>query len=305
MNADLLPAPELSWDLAGDIEQLLQFHFMQNALAAGTVVAVMCGVMGYFVVLRGQTFAAHTLSQVGFPGAAGAALAGVAPLDGLLVFCVASACGIAALSAPLDQGRRAESAAIGSILAASVALGFVFASLYQGYIGGVDAFLFGTFLGIDDHQVVALVVVTIAALAVLAVIGRPLLFASIEPDVAAARGVPVCALSVAFLILLGISVATAAQITGTLLVFALLVTPAATAQQLTTRPAAALALAVGIGILVVWLGMGIAYFRDDPVGFAVTAVAFGLYLLARAGRRLGARAPLPWRRSSPAAGAPA
>jgi zinc/manganese transport system permease protein len=284
MTADLLTGPSLSWNILDDVSELLRFHFMQNALLAGTIVAVMGGLMGYFVVLRGQTFAAHTLSQVGFPGAAGAALVGVSPLYGLLLFCAGGACGIAALSAPLDDGGRAESAAIGSILTVALALGFLFASLYHGFIDGVFAYLFGSFVGIDDGQVLTLLLVALATLAVLAVIGRRLFFASVEPDVAAARGVHVRRLSIAFLLLLGLSVAAAAQVTGTLLVFALLVTPAATAQQLTARPGLALLLSVVIAVLVVWIGMGVAYFSTYPVGFFVTTVAFAAYLLARAWR---------------------
>lgn len=284
ITADILSGPTLSWNLLDDLNELLRFHFMQNALAAGTIVAVMGGAMGYFVVLRGQTFAAHTLSQVGFPGAAGAALVGVAPLYGLLVFCVSAACGIAALSAPLDEGRRAETAAVGSILTVALALGFLFASLYSGFIDGVYAFLFGTFLGIDDRQVLTLLVVAVATLAVLAVVGRPLLFASVEPDVAAARGVPVRALSIVFLVLLGLAVAAASQVTGTLLVFALLVTPAASAQQITARPGVAVILSVVIGVAVAWAGIGIAYFSIYPVGFFVTSVAFVTYLAARGWR---------------------
>jgi zinc/manganese transport system permease protein len=289
MIADLLPNPSLGWNLVDDLNEVLRFHFMQNALAAGTVVAVMGGLMGYFVVLRGQTFAAHTLSQVGFPGAAGAALAGLSPLYGLLLFCVAGAGGIAALSAPLDEGRRAESAAIGSILTVALALGFLFASLYHGFIDSVYAYLFGTFVGIDDRQVLTLLATAAATLVLLAVMGRRLLFASVEPDVAAARGIPVRRLSAAFLLLLGLSVAAAAQITGTLLVFALLVTPAAAAQQLTARPGLAMLLSVAIALLVAWIGMGLAYFSTYPVGFYVTTVAFVVYLMARAWRWGGPR----------------
>jgi len=304
MTADLLTGPSLSWNILDDVSELLRFHFMQNALLAGTIVAVMGGLMGYFVVLRGQTFAAHTLSQIGFPGAAGAALVGISPLYGLLLFCAGGACGIAALSAPLDEGRRAESAAIGSILTVALALGFLFASLYHGFIDGVYAYLFGSFVGIDDRQVLTLLLVAVASLAVLAVIGRRLFFASVEPDVAAARGVQVRRQSIAFLLLLGLSVAAAAQVTGTLLVFALLVTPAATAQQLTVRPGLALLLSVVIALLVVWIAMGVAYFSAYPVGFFVTSVAFAAYLLARAWR--WARPRLA-RAASPAhtAGAPA
>jgi zinc/manganese transport system permease protein len=260
---------------------LFAYHFMQNALLAGTIVAVIGGLVGWFMVLRGQSFAGHTLSQVGFPGAAGAALVGVSPAAGLLVFCVAGAVGIALLGDRRSVERRFEAAGIGSILAFALALGFLFARLYQGFVGGVQAFLFGTFLGISDAQVMLLLMVSVVVLAALAVLARPLLFASIDPDTAAARGVPVRALSIAFLVLLGAGVAEAAQITGTLLVFALLVAPAATAQQVTPRPSLAMACAVLIALLVTWVGLAVAYWTGYPVGFWVTTLAFGLYLAVR------------------------
>src|SRR5262249_9615916 len=131
-----------------------------------------------------------------------------------------------------------ESAATGTIQAFALACGFLFIALYKGFLNGVNALLFGTFLGITNDQVVVLLIVTAVVLAVLAGIGRPLLFATVDPDVAAARGVPVRVLSVAFLVLLGAATAEASQITGILLVFALLVMPAATAQLLVARPAA-------------------------------------------------------------------
>ena len=296
--ADFGAQPHASFDIWSDLQQLLQFHFMQNAYVAGTIVATVAGVIGYFMVLRGQSFAGHTLSQVGFPGAAGAALAGLPPALGLLVFCVGSALGIAVLSQGPGQDRRAEAAAIGSILAFTLATGFLFASLYTGFVNSVYAFLFGTFTGISDGQVAIVAVVAAVAVAALAVIGRPLLFASVDPDVAAARGVPVRALAIAFLVLLGLAVSETAQITGTLLVFALLVAPAATAQQLTARPGLGLALSVVITLVVTWLGLGIAYFTVYPIGFFVTSLAFAAYLGARgvrrasrgAGRRTTARA---------------
>jgi zinc/manganese transport system permease protein len=273
---------------------LFQYHFMQNALAAGSIVAVVAGIVGYFMVLRGQSFAGHTLSQVGFPGAAGAALVGVTPALGLLVFCVGAALGIAALSDRAGVERRSESAAIGAILAFALALGFLFASLYNGFVGGVYAVLFGTFLGITDTQVGVLLAAAVVVVAVVAWMGRPLLFASIDPDSAAARGVPVRALSVAFLVVLGVGVAEAAQITGTLLVFALLVAPAATAQQLSARPVIALPLSVGIALAVAWIGIAGAYYSPYPVGFHVTTVAIVAYVAARLFRaqrtRLGRRA---------------
>jgi len=291
-----IPAPSL--DLLADLEQLLHYHFMRNALAAGTVVAVAAGVVGYFMVLRGQSFAGHTLSQVGFPGAAGATLVGLAPAAGLLVFCVAAALGIGALSESRSVERRAESAAIGSILAFALALGFLFATLYHGFVSGIEALLFGTFVGISDAQVLQLLVASLLLLAAMALMARPLLFASLDPEAAAARGVPVRLLSVAFLALLGVGVAEAAQITGTLLVFALLVAPAAAAQQLSAQPQVAMLLSVLVALLVTWLGMAVAYFSPYPTGFYVTSLAFAAYLLARAarwnatrrGRRAGAHA---------------
>ena len=281
--------PNPTFNLWDDLQQLLVFHFMQNAFEAGAIVAVLGGVVGYFMVIRGQSFAGHTLSQVGFPGAAGAVLVGAPPLLGLLVFCGGGALAISVLSRDESRERRFQTAAIGSILAFSIALGYLFVRLYPGYTNTALSFLFGTFLGIDDSQVLLLLCVAIVCLGALAVIGRPLLFASVDPDVAAARGVPVRALSVAFLVLLGLSVAACALITGTLLVFALLVAPAATAQQFTARPALALALSVLIALAVTWLGLSLAYFSIYPIGFFVTSLAFGVYLLARVTRGLRRR----------------
>lgn len=288
-RAPCVPTPEvgpprLSPDLFADVQQLLHFHFMRNAFMAGLIVALLSALLGWFMVLRGQSFAGHTLSQVGFPGAAGAALVGVAPAVGLLVFCAASALGISMLSGGGRDGRRSESAAVGSILAFSLALGFLFATLYGGFVGGALAFLFGSFVGIGDGEVELLGVVALIAAAALLLIGRPLLFASVDPDVAAARGVPVRLLSTGFLVLLGAAVAEASLITGTLLVFALLVAPAAAAQQLTARPSTGIAISAGIGVLVAWLGLSIAYFTVYPIGFFVTTLAFAAYLMARTWR---------------------
>jgi zinc/manganese transport system permease protein len=269
-----------------DVRELLHFQFMQNAFVAGTIVAITAGLVGYFMVLRGQTFAGHTLSQVGFPGAAGAALVGVKPMFGVLAFCVAAAVAIALIPGRRSTSAAFESAAIGSILAFALALGFFFTTLYSGFVTGAYSFLFGTFLGISNTQVLTVLITGVVVVATLLVIARQLFFASVDADVAAARGVPVRALAVVFLIVLGLAVAAATQITGTLLVFALLVAPAAAAHELSNRPGRALALSVVIAVLVTWIGLAIAYFSDYPIGFYVTTVAFAAYLLARAGRVL-------------------
>jgi zinc/manganese transport system permease protein len=281
----------LTWDLLADIQLLLQFHFMQNALVVGTLVAMLAGAIGYFIVLRGQSFAAHMLSQVGFPGAAAGVLVHTSPVVGLIVFCVGGALGVSLAGRSVNPGRRAESAAVGSILAFALALGLLFFRLYAGSIQGVYAFLFGTILGITDRDVLVTAITTLVSLAVLAVIGRPLLFASIDPDAAEARGVPVRAISVLFLILVALSVAAAVQVIGTLLVFALLVTPGAAAQRLTARPGLAFALTIALSLLFVWIGLAIAYFSLYPVGFFVTSLAFGTYLGVRIFKAIESRLP--------------
>ncbi len=258
-----------SWDLVADIQLLLQFHFMQNAFVAGTLVALLAGAAGYFVVLRGQSFGAHMLSQVGFPGAAAGVLLHVSPVLGLIVFCLAAALGIGWAGRNVDAGHRSESAAIGSILAFSLGL------------GGIYSFLFGTILGISDRDVQLTLAVAIVSLGALVVIGRPLVFATVDPDVAEARGVNVWLLSIAFLVILALAVAIAVQIVGTLLIFALLVAPGASALQLTARPGLALGLSIALSLAFTWLGLALAYFTDLPVGFFITSLAFATYVAVR------------------------
>jgi zinc/manganese transport system permease protein len=278
--------PQLTWNLARDVSQLFDFPFMVNALCAGTVVGITSGVIGWFMVLRRQTFAGHTLAVVGFTGAAAATLLGVNVTAGLFVACVIAAIAIAVL--PGGETRRfgEESAVIGTVQAFALATGFLFASLYTGSLNNVTALLFGSFLGITSAQVMAITVVSFAALVALAVVARPLLFASVDPDVAAARGVPVRALAAGFLVVLAIAAAATSQMTGSLLVFALLVLPPATAQRLTTRPAAGIALSAGIAVAVTWLGLALAYYSSYPNGFFVTSIAFAMYVGASGVHRL-------------------
>jgi zinc/manganese transport system permease protein len=284
----------LNWNLVQDLRQLFEFHFMVNAFRAGTVVAVAAGLLGWFMVLRAQSFAGHTLAVAGFPGAAGATLVGLNPAWGFFAFCGVGAAIIAAVprarAGTQGAGFSEESAAIGTVQAVALALGFLFVSLYHGFLNGINALLFGTFLGITDAQVGVLVAVAAVIVLALAIGGRQLLFASVDPDVAEARGVPVVALGVAFLLLLGFAAAEASQITGSLLVFALLVIPAATAQRLTARPAASIALSVVIALAVTWLGLAAAYYSSYPIGFFVTTFGFAAYTLAQiATHRAGGR----------------
>jgi zinc/manganese transport system permease protein len=287
-----------SWNLIEDVQLLLSYHFMLNALRAGTIVAVLAGAIGYFMVLRRQSFAGHTLAVIGFPGAAGATWLGLNAGAGYYGFCIAGALVIAALP---RAGRRSsglggygdESAVIGTVQAVALACGFLFVSQYHGFLSGLTSLLFGTITGVSDGQVLALLAAGGGCLLVLLALGRPLLFSSIDPDVAEARGVPVRLVGTAFLVLLAVAAAGTSQVTGSLLVFALLVTPAATASRLTARPGLGLALSILIAVAVTWLGEGIAFFSPYPIGFWVTTLAFAAFLLAagyRAGRdRLGRR----------------
>jgi zinc/manganese transport system permease protein len=275
MRVDAVPG--FQWNLIADLDQMLQYPFMVNAFRAGAIVAILAAVVGWFMVLRRQTFAGHTLAVVSFPGAAGAVLVGLSATYGLFAFAVVAALVIAAVPAGSGRDHGQESAVTGTVQAFALAAGYLFVSLYGGFLGGMNALLFGTFLGITTGQVLALLLTALAVLLVLAVIGRPLLFASVDPDVASARRVPVRMLGVLFLLLLAVTAAGVSQITGTLLVFALLVAPAATAQRLTVRPALGLAVSVAIGVAITWVGLFVAYFTPYPIGFYLTTMAFLCY----------------------------
>jgi zinc/manganese transport system permease protein len=284
----------LSLNPVADFEAMTEYPFMVNALWAGTIVAVMAAAVGWFMVLRRQTFAGHTLSVIAFPGAAAATLAGLPLAVGYFGACGVGALLLAAVSRPggATTGEAGESAAIGTLQAFGLGLGFLFVNLYSGQLASLESLLFGTFLGITTAQVQTLLWVAVAALIALAAVGRPLLFASVDPAVARAAGVPAGLLGAAFLLLLGLAVAATAEITGALLVFSLLVTPAATAQRLTSRPGLGIVLSVALALAVTWVGLTIAFFSPYPVGFWVTTLSFGTYVLVRLlSGAVGLRAP--------------
>jgi zinc/manganese transport system permease protein len=277
--------PTLTWNLVKDVHELFAYQFMVNALQAGTIVAIVAGVVGWFVVLRRQSFAAHTTAMMSFPGASGAALAGLPTALGYYLACGVAALAIGRSAGVSRRGRSGESAAVGVVQVAGLALGFLFLSLYSGVLEQLETLLFGTFLGIDRNQVLTLAIVAVVVLATLAIIGRPLLLSSLDPEAARARGLPVGLFDIGFLLILGLTVAATSQITGALLVFALLVAPPAAAQALTPRPGMSLALSVVFALLVMWLGLGVSYFSIYPLGFFVTSFGFALYVAAKLARR--------------------
>ncbi|CQD20130.1 ABC-3 protein [Mycobacterium lentiflavum] len=276
--------PQLTWNLITDVQQMWAYPFMVTAFRAGTVVAVLAGVVGWVMVLRKESFAGHTLAIIGFPGAAAAAWLGVATGYGYFAACIGAAAAIAFLptSNPAREmgGLSEESAGIGTIQALALATGFLFVSLYHGFLSGLTNLLFGTIAGVSAEQLRVLLIAAVVCLAVLAAIGRPLLWASIDPDAAAANGVPTRFVAGMFLLVLGAAAAGASQITGSVLVFALLVAPPAAAFHLTARPATGIALSVLIAVAVTWVGIGCAFYSPYPIGFWVSSFAFGVYLLA-------------------------
>jgi zinc/manganese transport system permease protein len=288
-----------SWNLLTDIRDMWSYPSQVTAFRAGTIVAVLAALVGWFMVVRRQSFAGHTLAVVGFPGAAAAVWAGIGLAYGYFAFCLAAALIIAALPHRGGRGYADQSAVIGTVQAFALASGMLFVALYKGFLNGTNALLFGSVLGITPGQVTILAVVAALALASLAVIGRPLLFASIDTDVARAHGVPTRALDTAFLLLLAATAAEVSQITGALLVFALLVLPPATAQLLTARPGRSLPVSVALAVLTVWVALFVSYYSTYPIGFWLTTVAFGLYATTyaatAAGSRLGARSARPVR----------
>jgi len=283
-------APRLSWNVSADLSQLFSYHFMVNAFAAGTIVAIVAGAVGWFMVLRRQSFAGHTLAVVSFPGAAGAIWLGISATAGYFAASIAAAVVIAMVPrSGAGRGYSQESAVIGTVQVFALACGVLFVSLYGGFLDSLTGLLFGTFLGISNSQVLILGVVGAGVLVALAVIARPLFFATVDADIAVARGVPTKLLSVLFLLLLGCTAAEVSQITGALLVFALLVMPPAAAQQLSARPGTSFLVTIVFGLLVTWLGLGAAYFSVYPVGFFVTTFGFIAYVAASAWRAISKR----------------
>src|SRR6201987_5833540 len=193
---------------------MFTYDFMQNAFAAAGIVAVVSGLVGFFLVLRAQTFAGHALSHVGFAGATGALLVGVAPIWGLTALTLLAGIGMGALGERLDQ----RDVAIGIVLAMSLGLGLLFLHFFTAYATQATALLFGNILGIDAATVWTLLLLGTVAVAALAAISRPLLFASLQPELAEAKGVSLRSISVLFLAIVALAVAQCAKIVGALLV---------------------------------------------------------------------------------------
>ena len=256
---------------------LLGYDFVQNAIAAGVVIAIVAGIVSRFVVARSMSFAVHALAELGFTGAAGAIVIGLSPVIGLLAGTTITALFIGALGIR----ARERDAVVGVVMAFGLGLGVFFLAIYPRYATEAFAILFGTITGVSRTDVVLLVAIGIATLIAVAVVYRPLTFATVDPEVAEARGVPVAALAVVFLLILAAAVAEAVQVVGVLLILTLLITPGAAAERLTAKPGRAAADSVFIALTCVLGGIALALVTDIPVSVFVTSISFAWYLVAR------------------------
>ncbi|MGX9145628.1 metal ABC transporter permease [Mesorhizobium sp. 128a] len=266
---------------------IFDYEFMRNAFYACTIVGIVSGAVGYFLVLRGQTFAGHALAHVGFPGATGAGLIGLSPFFGLTVFTIVAGIGIGLL------GERAHrDVAIGIVLTLSLGLGLLFLHFYTAFASQATNVLFGNVLGISLRTVIVLAVLAVAILAALVLIARPLLFASLQPELAEARGVPITLVSILFMVLVAVATSEAVQIVGVLLVFALMVAPAATALRLTSGVAAGVLASIALAVVIAWISLSLAFLTDWPTSFWITALGAAAYVISGMARR-SAAAPKP------------
>ena len=285
-----------NWNLFLDLRQMLQYEFVVNAFEAGTVIAILSGVVSYLVVLRRSSFASHALGHIGFSGAAGAVVVAVNPLYGLLLFTTVAGGGIALL------GNKAahRDVEIGTVLAFMLGLGLLFLAFYNGYATEAYSILFGDIVGISASQVTFVTVTAIPVLLVLAIVWRPLLFASLDEEVAEARGLPTLFLGVVFMLALAAAISVAVTIIGVLLIFALTVTPAAIGMRLAKRPLYAVGISVAVALFATWTGIFIAFYEIEPTSFFIVTIVFAIYIAVRAAPLVGRLRPSS--RATPATG---
>lgn len=252
--------------------------FAWHAVLAAALIAIICGVIGTFVITRGMAFAVHGTSELAFTGAAAGLLIASNPIAGAF----GGAIVVATVLGALGVKERERDTTIGVILAFGLGIGVLLLSYYHGFATQATNILFGNIFGVSNGQLLVLLTVGLAVLIAISFIYRPLLFASVDPEVAAARGVPVKLLSIVFLYILAFTVTAAAQIVGTLLVLSLAITPAAAAIRLATKPQTVITLSVlfallaGVGGIIVSLAS-----NTLKPSVCVTAISFGLYIFAR------------------------
>jgi len=260
------------------ISTMFEYDFMRTAFAAGGTVAVVAGAVGFFLVMRNLAFAGHALSHVGFAGATGAVLIGLPPFWGLLAFTLAAG----VVMGLLGERVRGRDTAVGIILALALGFGVLFLYVYTSHATQATALLFGNVFGVSAEMLREMLALGALSLLGLALISRPLLFATLEPELAEAKGVSLRLIAILYLVIVGIAVAEAAQVVGVLLVFALMVGPAAAALRLTSRIGRGVALAALLGLSETWVGIALAYVSDWPPSFWIVFLSCMVYFLSLA-----------------------
>lgn len=256
--------------------EMFSYDFMRNAFLAGTIAAVLASVVGYFVVIRNLAFAGHALGHIGFAGAAGAGLVGLSPVSGQMILTLLAAAGMGTLGERIGK----SDIAIGIVLAFSLGLGVLFLHFYNSYAGQAMAILFGDILGVSNLLLKKMLISSIICLLILGFIARPLLFASLEPELAEAKGVSLPLTSTLFLLVMAVAVTEISQIVGVLLVFTLLIGPAAAALNWTRKFWSGIIATLIIAIIIVWLGIGLAYTTDWPAAFWISCLSLLIYLVS-------------------------
>ncbi|MHB8392395.1 MAG: metal ABC transporter permease [Acidobacteriaceae bacterium] len=254
----------------------LSYDFVQHALIAGSLAGALSAVIGYFVVIRRTSFAAHALAHIGFTGATGAALFAISPMLGMLAVSGVAGVMMGAFGKRIEQ----RDVAIGMTLSLALGVGLLFLALYRGFSGQASAILFGNIFGVSHAQIAQMIWLAAATLLVLFLLSRKLFFASIQPDLAEARGLSLFGLSIAFMLILAISVTLASQVVGILLVFALVIGPAGISARLARSFWPGMIGSIVIALFAVSSGILAACVTSLPPSFWITAVLFVLYILS-------------------------
>lgn len=258
------------------LNEMFSYGFMRYAFYAGTIIAIVSAIVGYFVVIRGLAFASHSLGHIGFAGAAGAGLIGLSPPVGQLLLTLLAAIGIGSFSEKIERSDTV----IGIMLAFFLGLGILFLYFYKNYAGNVMSILFGDILGVSPSLLNLIIISSIISLVSLACIARPLLFASIEPALAEAKGISLRWMSIIFLCITAVAVTEASQIVGILLVFTLIVGPAASALNFARSFWGGLSISILLAIAIVWLGILLTYLTDWPCAFWISFLSLAIYFIS-------------------------
>jgi len=261
---------------------LMFIGLMANTWIAASIVAVIAGITGFFAVLRGEAFAAHAIPNGAFAGAAGAFLLGVNVIWGLAIFAIAGALGIGALG---SKARHDVVTALTLVLMLGV--GALFVSWSTEYAEQAYSLLFGEVYGVSSNEVWPIAGIGLVAIAAVGLAFRRLMLTSAMPEVAEARGVSVRGTEVYFLVVMALAASMTVPVVGALLMFSLMIGPAAAARSVTARPGLALALSVAIALVITWLSIALSYRTNWPLGFFVGIGGAAFYLIGLAARELG------------------